>query len=40
MARPSISTSRKSGSTFIHYTKDKTVIQNKNGKTYGTKGCK
>jgi hypothetical protein len=40
MSRVKISTSSKSGNTFIRYTKDKLVIQNKNGKTYSTKGCK
>lgn len=40
MARPSTSTSPKSGNAIIRYTKTKTVIQNKSGKTYATKGCK
>ena len=40
MARPGISTSSKSGNTFVCYTKDKVVFQNKNNKTYATKGCK
>jgi len=40
MARPSISTSPKSGNSIIRFTGSKTVIQNKSGKTYATKGCK
>lgn len=40
MARFGIYTSSKSGNTFIRFTKDKVVIQNKNNKTYATKGCK
>ena len=40
MARFGISTSSKSGNSFIRYTKDTKVIQNKSGKTYATKGGK
>ena len=39
MAQPKIYTA-KNGTTFVHYTKEKKVIQDKHNRTYGTKGCK
>ena len=39
MAQPKVYTA-KNGTTFVHYTGQKKVIQDKNNRTYGTKGCK
>ena len=39
MAYPKVYTA-KNGTKFVNYTKEKKVIQDKNNRTWATKGCK